>query len=649
VSRVLSRLVVAAFAFLLIAHEAVSHPLDPLSADEIRDTVSVLRDAGLTNTDTLYALIDLAEPPKAEVLAWHPGALAGRAAFVVARQNRTVYEGVVDLRTNRVARWQAIAGLQPGIVLAEWETAQRVTMADPGWQEAMRERGYTAFDKLFCAPFTVGPTADPREAGSRLLNVTCFDTTGTRINVWGRPIEGLYATVDLDAGKVIKLVDTGAVPVAHQTGDFAGADAAVPVAASSSFALDGNAVRWRNWSFHFRLDPRVGPVLSLVRYRDEQRDRMVLYRGSLSEMFVPYMDPGRGWSWRSYMDAGEWGVGMMASPLVAGIDCPRGARFIDATLADQTGAPARLQSRMCLFDRDTESPLWRHAETVNGAYAGRPAHELVLRTIAAIGNYDYSFDWVLTEAGVIRIDVGATGIAQVKGVAARGVDDSSAGADTAYGTLVAPNLVAVNHDHFLSFRLDADIDGAGNTLLREHLAPMTFDGENGRRSLWRVVDAAVDAEGPVAADGHGADEIWKVINPNLTNGLGGHPGYELSPGHSATSLLTPGDAAQRRAAFSAAPLWITAYDPKELYAAGVYPNQSRGGDGLPAYVAQHRPVVNADIVLWYTMGFHHVPRPEDWPVMPTMWHSLSLVPDGFFDHDPAIDLPADATSGEIAK
>ena len=168
----LSRLVVAAFAFLLIAHEAVSHPLDPLSADEIRDTVSVLRDAGLTNTDTLYALIDLAEPPKAEVLAWHPGALAGRAAFVVARQNRTVYEGVVDLRTNRVARWQAIAGLQPGIVLAEWETAQRVTMADPGWQEAMRERGYTAFDKLFCAPFTVGPTADPREAGSRLLNVT---------------------------------------------------------------------------------------------------------------------------------------------------------------------------------------------------------------------------------------------------------------------------------------------------------------------------------------------------------------------------------------------------------------------------------------------------------------------------------------------
>src|SRR4029077_15673013 len=101
------------------------------------------------------------------------------------------------------------------------------------------------------------------------------------------------------------------------------------------------------------------------------------------------------------------------------------------------------------------------------------------------------------------------------------------------------------------------------------------------------------------------------------------------------SLLPPEDLAQRRAAFSAAPLWVTAYDAKELYAAGLYPNQSRGGDGLPAYAARHRPVENADIVLWATIGFHHLPRPEDWPVLPTQWHSLSLAPYGFFDQNPS--------------
>ena len=113
-----------------------------------------------------------------------------------------------------------------------------------------------------------------------------------------------------------------------------------------------------------------------------------------------------------------------------------------------------------------------------------------------------------------------------------------------------------------------------------------------------------------------------------------------------TSRVPASPFATREAAtdISAAPLWITAYDPVELYAAGPYPNQSQGGDGLPAYAARHRPVDNADIVLWATLGFHHVPRPEDWPVMPTQWHSLSLMPDGFFDRNPSV-APADGTTG----
>jgi primary-amine oxidase len=215
--------------------------------------------------------------------------------------------------------------------------------------------------------------------------------------------------------------------------------------------------------------------------------------------------------------------------------------------------------------------------------------------------------------------------------------DASATPDTATGMLVAPNLMAVNHDHFLSFRLDVDIDGQANTLVRQRLVPKRSEGETGRRSLWTVAETPVTDEGPLSVE-HGGAEVWRVVNPALTNALGQHPGYELRPGHSATSLLAAEDIAQRRAAFSAAPLWVTAYDPKELYATGPYPNQSRGGDGLPAYVAKHRPVENSDIVLWCTMGFHHLPRPEDWPVLPTMWHSVSLVPYGFFARNPSVEI-----------
>ncbi len=665
----------ALLAVAVSAVPAASHPLDALSSEEIETAVAVLREAGQVDSATRYALIDLDEPAKEAVLAWQPGQPFPRKAFVMARRDRTVYEAVVDLAARKVERWQKIPGVQSGILVEEWTKAQETTVADPGWQSAMKQRGYdfgaagSSKDKLFCAPLSVGHIADPAQAGRRLLKVTCFDTEGTRNNVWGRPIEGLYALVDVDAGKVVRLIDTGIVPVSRETHAYDEAaqpalrPALKPVVnrtpGGANFTVEGGAtggaVRWNKWSFHYRMDRRVGLILSLLRHEDQGRQRMVLYRGSVAEMFVPYMDPDQGWASRTYLDVGEYGFGLLASELVPGVDCPADAALFDAVLPDDAGKPAVAKSVVCLFERATGSPLWRHAEIVNNSYEGRPAVELVLRTIPAVGNYDYVIDWVLTEAGVLRIDVGSTGIDEVKGVRARtmvdpSAADPSAAREAAHGMLVAANLVSINHDHFLSFRLDVDIDGTANTLLRQRLVPGRMAGNSSRHSLWTLAEAPVAREGPLSPSGdHGAAEMWRIVNPGLTNKFGQHPGYELRAGHSATSLLAQGDFPQRRAAFSGSPLWVTAYDPSELYAAGPYPNQSRGGDGLPAYVAQRRKVTGADIVLWYTMGFHHLPRPEDWPVLATMWHSVSLVPYGFFDHNPSLDLRRDFAPVEPGK
>ena len=292
---------------------------------------------------------------------------------------------------------------------------------------------------------------------------------------------------------------------------------------------------------------------------------------------------------------------------------------------------------ICLFERDPQAPSWRHAEIANNTYVARQAVELVVRTIATLGNYDYILDWVLTEGGTIRIDVGATGIDQVKGVSAQTLGDGSASRDTAYGNLVASNLVGVNHDHFLSFRLDVDIDGQRNTLVEQKAVPLRLQQPSGRRSLWRPIERDVRVEGALHEPMSGSTVLWRIENRNGTLMLGQHPSYEIRPGHIVTSLLGPDDIAQQRAAFSGAPLWVTAYDARELYAAGPYPNESRQQDGLPRYTAQRRRVLDSDIVLWYTMGFRHVTRPEDWPILPTVWHSVSLVPYGFFSHNPTFD------------
>jgi len=45
------------------------------------------------------------------------------------------------------------------------------------------------------------------------------------------------------------------------------------------------------------------------------------------------------------------------------------------------------------------------------------------------------------------------------------------------------------------------------------------------------------------------------------------------------------------------------------------------------------------VVVWYSTGFTHVPRPEDYPVMPTESIGFKISPSGFFANNPALDAP----------
>jgi primary-amine oxidase len=86
-------------------------------------------------------------------------------------------------------------------------------------------------------------------------------------------------------------------------------------------------------------------------------------------------------------------------------------------------------------------------------------------------------------------------------------------------------------------------------------------------------------------------------------------------------------------------LWVTPYQPEEKYPAGNYPNQHVGGAGLPQWTAANRSIDNTDVVVWYVMGSHHLARLEDWPVMPVARIGFALKPNGFFDQNPALDVP----------
>ncbi len=626
---------------------AQTHALDALTADEIRVATETAK-ADSRVAGALFPSITLNEPSKAEVLAWQPGQPLARQARVLAMTANGVFEILVDVGARRLISVTERAGAEPSITMSEIEGLKFV-LANAEFRSGLQKRGITDFDKIFCAPFSAGYYAIPEHEGKRVVKVGCFDTRRSTTNLFGWPIERLYALVDLRQRTVLSVRDDGVVPIAQEDHNYTEKavgelrDPKKPTALSqplgANFRVDGQQVTWGRWRFHARIDARVGTVVSLVRWQDQSELRSVLYQGYLSEMFVPYMDADYGWYSRTYFDIGEYGGGALASPLKAGVDCPATAHFMPAVFADDKGEPVTTPDALCIFERAGGDPIWRHSEVINQTYEGRSNVELVLRMAASIGNYDYLFDWIFNDAGEIEVRVGATGIDALKGVPSRRMGDATAAADTRYGTLVAPNLVAVNHDHYFNFRLDLDIDGPSNSFNRDVYKPITLPADSPRRSIYIVQPEIASTEKAAQVDGHAGPAKLRVVNEGRTNQVGNPVSYEVMVANHAQLLLDPQDWPAKRARFLQHDVWVTPYSPVERYASGEYAFQSRGTDGLAVWAERDRPIRNQDIVLWVNIGMHHLTRAEDLPVMPTIWHSFKLRPHNFFDRNPAIDLP----------
>jgi len=646
-----ARIVIAGAAALAILAAAAAkaqtakHPLDDLTAREYWTAYEVVQASGKVDGNTRYPLMQLKEPPKEEVLAWKPGQPMRREAFVVVKKGPQTFEAVVDVNGKKLVSWTEIKGMQPPSPEEESDEFKDAIKDSDKVKAALKKRGITDFNAVFCGGAPEGYYGLAEEEGRRLLRVVCVQQTGPLED--GGVIEGLTILWDVNEKKVVRVIDTGVVPVPKVEANYdlasVGAIRDVPTPLTvqqplgPSYRLDDQSVSWQKWNFHFRIDRRVGLVVNTVSYQDGGKLRSILYEGSLSEIFVPYMEPSEGWFARVFFDAGLGGDGF-ASPLVVGEDCPDNAVYFDQMYANWKGLVQTKQRAACLFEQPASSMAWRHDDT--GVVESRKARELVLRTIGIFGNYDYIFDWVFQQNGSIRVRVGASGFDQTMAVNSRSAADDPKGEASRYGRFIAENSVGIDHDHFFSFRLDFDIDGSANSFVRDKFQVKRLPAENPRKSLWVAEpETAKTEEQAKARMSMEHPEGWRVINPNVKGPLGYPVGYELMPGDNAMSLLLPDDYPQMRAGFTDYHVWVTPYRANERYAAGDYPFLSKGGEGLPAWTKANRPIENTDIVLWYTVGFHHVPHAEDWPVMPTVWHEFELKPVNFFAQNPALDLP----------
>jgi primary-amine oxidase len=621
---------------------APDHPLTPLSADEIRAVRRIADAHGLLSESVRFVYVALDEPHKRTVLAFSPGDPIDRRARVLLLDRATGVgtDLVVSITDERVVQQNSLDATTEGhvpILDEEFGDIESFLLDCPEWLEAMRKRGLNPAD-VRAVPLSAGVFGHEDEVGRRVVRVLAFYQYDKADLPWAHPIDGVVAYVDLTQRRVTTVIDELDLPLPAERGQWDAEPHAVPARTDlkpieitqpegPSFSVDGNQITWADWTFRFGFDIREGLTL----HKLSIDGRPVVYRASIAEMVVPYADPSPVRYWQNYFDQGEYLFGRYTNSLELGCDCLGEITYFDVTFADENGDPKVLKNAICLHEEDY-GVLWKHTDMFNGMAETRRSRRLVISFFLTIGNYDYGFYWYLYLDGTIQLEAKATGI----------VFTSAYRGPAGFATEMAPGLGAPFHQHLFSARLDMAVDGNVNVVEEVDAVPVPKGPDNPWGNAFRAqkTKLASEVQAMRTADNLKA-RVWHITNPTKRNTLGQDVGYALYPEGQPVLLADPSSSIAGRAAFATKHLWVTKYDPSERYSAGQFVNQHPGGAGLPAFVAGNRNIDGEDIVVWHTFGLTHFPRPEDWPVMPVDYAGFKLKPVGFFDRNPALNVPAD--------
>jgi primary-amine oxidase len=621
------------------------HPLDPLTAEEISLAAAILRrDQGVTDR-WRFASIELREPSKQTVRDFAAGDPIDRAAVVICwnRDDGQVYKAHVALGEDRVAAWEHQPDGQPNMTVDEFHECDETLRRDPRVIEALARRGITDLERVLIDTWAYGAHLVPEaHRGGRVGWADVWYRGAEGSSPYANPVTGLHFVVDLNRMELLEVEDDGGVDEPVTMGEYVShlvpgqrlRDDLKPLEIAqpegASFTLDGNGLRWQKWSLRVGFNHREGMILHTVGYDDGGRTRPVAHRLSFAEMVVPYRDPTTDHYRRTAFDIGEWGLGFMTTSLELGCDCLGEITYLDATMHDTAGEPYTIRNAICIHEED-DAVLWKHVDAQVGAETRR-ARRLVLSFHVTVANYEYLVYWRLYQDGNVECEVRATGIMVTTHFAE--------GRQPPFGTLVDERTYAPFHQHFLVARLDLDIDGEANTVYATESEALPIGPENphGLALVQRDTPLRTESEGKQDYD-WSTQRAWKVVNSSVANGLGTPVGYKLVPGACFPPLMDPSSPVLRRAQAIGHTLWVTPFHEDERWPCGEFVAQSERDRGLPVWTAQNRSIEDTDVVLWYVFGIHHITRPEEWPVMSVDTVSFWLKPVGFFDRNPALDVP----------
>jgi primary-amine oxidase len=621
-----------------------SHPLDPLSADEISRAAALARTAPGASDRLRFTSIELREPAKDAYLAWRDlgGPLPPREAFIVLIDGvaGSAHETVVSLDDARVVSHVTLAAdVQPAIHSDEFALASEVVRADPRFVAALALRGIHDPGLVHVEAWTAGQF---EERGRRLMRaIAWLGTDDLADNQYARPLYGLVAVVDMHAMEVVRIDDhaPGTPPPTadanyHGGGGRPYRDDVRPIEITQpdgiSFQLEGNRVSWQKWEIQVGFHPREGLVLHDIAYTDAGERRQICHRASIAELVIPYSDPNPTVHFKNVFDTGEYGMGRSTNSLELGCDCLGEIRYLDGVTNQLDGEPFAIPNAICIHEED-DNLLWKHTNK-HGRVDRARSRRLVISSIMTVGNYEYGYFWYFHQDASWHFEAKLTGIVHTAG----SISDER----SPHSLPLGDGVLTSGHQHFFCARLDLDVDGTRNVAFQVDAASDPWGPANPDGSAFRATRTTFERESQARA--HVAPDRarrFRVENTARSNRIGDPVSYELVPGENVRPMQQPDSGIRERARVLDHQLWVTPYRRDERYPAGEYPNQSSPGEGLSRWGEADRELLDEDVVLWYVFGAHHEPRLEDWPVMPVATCGFSLRPVGFFDYNPALDVP----------
>jgi primary-amine oxidase len=614
-----------------------------------------------------FNVITLKEPPKKELLAYDadpsskPAPLRQAFCILQTPPKSGALEAVVTLGTATdplaatVVSWEFKDGVQPLATPDDCFDAEAIVKADHVVQKLLQDKyGITNMDLVVCDPWSVHlPPTHLKHR--RLIQTFMYSRKMEMDNAYAHPIE-FIPIVDLNEKKVVQIdqpYGDSPPPIPSKSINYHKDICEKPVRTGLkplnvvqpdgvSFKVEGNRVTWQNWDMRLSFNYREGLVLHNISYQDGDNLRPIIHRLSLVEMAVPYADPHNPFTRKCAFDVGDYGLGNCTTNLSLGCDCLGDIFYFGAVLNDSKGEPVEIDKAVCMHEEDA-GLLWKHVEYRNGDSQVRRSRRLVLSFLATVVNYEYLFYIHFMQDGTISYQIKLTGELSTNALSPDELDNGFSN----FGTMVAEGVAAQFHQHLFCVRIDPAVDDAqgGKGLLVSEVEAVQLPADpvqNPAGNAWMVKDTPLLTESKAQRI---ADPMkgryWKISNPDCLHPVTKKPvAWKLMVPAAPLLIATPESLLTARGAFATKSLWVTPHSDEERWPAGNYTIQSEGGQGLSAFTEADRPVgPGSDPVIWLTLSATHVPRVEDFPVMPCEVVEFHMKPFCFFDGNPGVDVP----------